>query len=895
MIIAMVEPERPSAEQVLERVKAEQERASRGKLKVFLGAAPGVGKTYAMLRTGQQLAKEGVDVVVGVVETHGRRETDALLQGLERLPMRQVDHRGILLREFDLDAALGRRAALLLVDELAHTNAPGSRHEKRWQDVRELLDAGLDVATTLNIQHVESLNDVIAQITGVRVRETVPDAVLDLASEFVLVDLAPDDLLQRLRDGKVYLGTQARLAIENFFRKGNLIALRELALRVTAERVDAQMESWRKEQGISSPWPVGEKVLVCVGPAPRSAGLIRAARRMADALKSPWFAVTVATPALQSTSMARARVDENLRLAKSLGAEPVVLTGERVADEVLAFARRENVTKVVCGKPGRRAWREHFSPSVFEELVRGSGGIDVYLPRVDSSETPEEPVPTLRTRVELRPYLHATLIVAVGTGLAYAFRSALGLADIAMGSLLGIVIAAMRLGRGPSLLATLLTVLCYDFFFVPPVWTFVVEDLKHILTFAMMFFVALVTSTLASRLHAQLASGREQTLRLQKLYSLSRELASASDARQIAQVCTRHAVEAGFAGAAWLTRRGRGIEVLAEAGATFAHDAKEQGVALWVAERGQPAGRTTQTLAAAAGFHMPIRGVEKVFGVLTVTFPEHSALERPEGLLLIEQMVHQAALAIDRANLADDARRMLVEAETERLRSSLMDSVSHDLRTPLASITGASGALLADEGRLDAAARRDLLGTIHEEAERLSRFVGNLLDMARLQAGTLPLRRELHSIEELVGSAIAAARSQLRGHPVATQLDANLPLVPIDETLIRQVLLNLLDNAAKYSPANARIVVAASATGSQVVIDVQDQGPGFPPGEEQRVFEKFYRASAEVPGIGLGLTIAEGLVAAHGGTIEARNRPEGGASVRFTLPLTPPPPPRSAA
>jgi two-component system sensor histidine kinase KdpD len=875
---------------MLARARAEAGAAQRGRLKVFLGAAPGVGKTYAMLRTGQQLQRDGQDVVVGIVETHGRSETAALLAGLPLLPRRELRHHGIALHEFDLDAALQRAPRLVLVDELAHHNAPGLRHDKRWQDVEELLAAGIDVATTVNVQHVESLNDVIAQITGVRVQETVPDAVLEGAAEIQLVDLSPDDLLQRLREGKVYLGDAAQRAIDNFFKPGNLMALRELALRTTAARVDAQMADYRREHGIVKPWPAGEKVIVCISPAPQSAGLIRSARRMAEALRAPWYAVSVETPALRQLAPGpRERLAQHLRLAESLGAESVVLSGESVAAEILAFGRRENCTRIVCGKPTRRSLRSLFGRTVIDELLLGSGGIDVHLPHVDAGDAADVGAAPARRRRRWLPGLaEAAVIAGTGTALAWSLRSVLSLTDIAMGSLFGIVIVAMRHGRGPALFMAALTILLYDFFFVPPVLTFAVDDFRHVLTFAVMLLVGFVISALAGRLQDQIEGGRARAARLQRLHALSRDLAAADDGRQIAQVTVRHATATGLAAAAWLDRGLDGMQVLAEAGTAFVADSKELAVADWVRERGQRAGATTATLGAAARLYLPLRGVGRVVGVLAIALPESGV--DAETMLQVEQMSHQAALAVERVALAGDARAAMVAADTERLRSSLLDAVSHDLRTPLAAITGASGALLEDDGAMAPAARRELLATIHEEGDRLGRFVANLLDMTRLQAGALPLHKEWHSVEELVGNAIAAARSSLRGHAVATNIAAALPLVAVDEVLIRQVLVNLLDNAAKYAPPGSPLTIAADVADDHLAVEVLDSGPGFPAGDEERVFDKFYRGRTGGSGIGLGLTIARGLVTAHGGTIAAGNRRDGGARVRFTLPLEQPPP-----
>jgi two-component system sensor histidine kinase KdpD len=885
---------RPDPDELLARVKEEETRQARGKLKIFFGAAAGVGKTYAMLEAAREQRAQGVDVVVGWVETHGRADTEALLGDLEILPRRPVEYRGTTLQEFDLDAALARRPALILVDELAHTNAPGSRHAKRWQDVLELLDVGINVYSAMNVQHVESLNDVVAQITGVVMRETVPDSIFDHTDEVELIDLPPDELLQRLRDGKIYIPDQAREAIENFFRKGNLIALRELALRVTAQHVDAEMRHYMRDHAIRETWPVRERLLVCIGPSPSSIRLVRAAKRMAEGLGAEWIVAYVETPAqTRLPQEARDRVAQTMRLAEQLGAETHTLTGPRMSDEILAFARARNVSKIVVGKPERPLWKRIAMGSIVDTLVQGSGEIDVYVisgDRDDSRPLPPRPWPP---RTDWAPYGWAAASVAVSTVIAWAMFNRFALSNLIMVYLLGVIVVATRYGRGPSLLASLLSVAAFDFFFVPPYFTFAVSDTEYLVTFAVMLVVALVISGLAVRIRAQAESARERERRMAALYAMSRELASTRGVDRLLEVAVRHIAEVFRTRVVVLLPQPDGRLAPGEgAAAQFPMDASELAVSQWVHEHGQVAGQGTDTLPGASGLYLPLTGSRGTVGVLGLRPQDPRSLRAPEQLHQLETFASQTALAIERARLAEEAEQAQVRAETERLRNSLLSSVSHDLRTPLASITGAASTLLEGESRLDAGTRRDLLEALHEEADRLNRLVQNLLEMTRLESGALQLHTEWHSVEEVVGAALGRFGKALARRPVTTRVPADLPLVPMDDVLIEQVLINLVDNVLKYTPAESPVEVSAEDTGTAVLVEVADRGPGLPPGEERRIFEKFHRAEAtrSVRGAGLGLAICQGIVRAHGGRIWAENRPGGGIAIRFTLPLKEAPP-----
>jgi two-component system sensor histidine kinase KdpD len=878
--------ERPEPDQLLRRIQAD-ERSTRAKLKIFLGFAPGVGKTYRMLQNARELVDENVDVVVGAVETHGRYETASFTLGLEILPRDTPEYRVRTPEEFNLDAALARKPQVLLLDELAHTNLTGSRHTKRWQDVLELLDAGIEVHTTLNVQHVESLNDVIAQITHIQVRETVPDALLDRADEIELVDVSLEELLGRLRDGKVYVPAMAERAVRHFFQPGNLLALRELALLSTARRVDTEMQAWRHEHGVGEAAPVAEHVLVCVGPSPVSAVLVRAAKRMAAGLRATWTAATVETPGqLRLSADDRARIGRHLRLAEQLGARIVTLHGDSMSSAALEFARREGVTRIVIGKPTHPRWRDVLFGSMLEEVVRGSGHIDVHV----ISGTPEEPAaggPSRSTapspRRSPQSYVWAALLVGSATIIAGLVYGRVELTEIVMVYLLGIVVVAVRFGRGPALFASALSVAAFDFCFVPPRFTFAVADVRHLLTFAVMFGVGLVIGTLTARVRQQAVAAELRERRTAVLYDLTRDLAGAQRSAQIASVAVRHlTISAGSAVAILLPDEDR-LEVVAGEAGFF--DDRERAVAEWVLEHEQPAGATTDTLSAAKALYLPLRASAQTLGVLAVSIDGDSLTQHPEQRQLLDTLGRQTAMALERAFLSETAHDNRVRADREELRSALLSSVSHDLRTPLAAITGAASTLLAQQNGSEAV-RRELLETIFEEADRLNRLVGNLLDMTRLESGGMVVHKEWTPLEEVIGAALNRIDEQLAGRTVTATIPEDLPLVPLDGVLMEQMFFNLLENAVKYTPAGAPIDISARLAGDSVEVELADRGPGLEAGSEQRVFDKFYRrVKAGVPGTGLGLAICRGIVTAHGGAITAERREGGGALFRLRLPL----------
>ncbi|HVA45109.1 MAG TPA: sensor histidine kinase KdpD [Pirellulales bacterium] len=882
---------RPNPDAVLAQVQAEEARAGRGKLKIFFGFSAGVGKTYTMLETARRDVSSGRDVWIGVVETHGRSDTAALLLGMDIIPLREIDYRGVKLKEFDLDGARERRPELLVVDELAHTNAPGSRHAKRWQDVEELLAAGIDVYTTMNVQHLESLNDVIAQITGVVVQETVPDAVLEKADEIELVDLPPEDLLDRFRHGQVYVPAQAERALQSFFRKSNLVALRELALRQMADRVNADVQ--RARLGGASPqvWPTAERLLVCVSPSPLSPRVVRTAKRMATSLRADWIAAYVepSDPEVLDVK-ARQRLAQNLRLAEQLGAEIVTLAGSNPADELLSYARQRNVTRIVVGKSGHPSWRRLFRGNLIDDLLRNSREIDIHV--IHGVEVPEgKPPPPEQHVIAWHQYARALAVVAVcGLVDAAIFRLKLAEANLVMVLLLGVVYSAARYGRGPGILASIASVLLFDFFFVLPYLTFAVSDTQYLLTFVVMFGIAVLISTLTSRVREQAQLSRERARRTEALFHMSQRLTGQVGTHQLAGVALQQ-LTAIFAGdvALFLPDEEKRLKLAVGSHADFALRENEVAVAQWVFAHQQQAGMGTNTLPSAHALYLPLVGSQGSVGVLAIRPADPDQLLIFDQRQLLETFASQIALALEREQLAAQVQAVLLQAEAERLRSSLLASVSHDLRTPLAVITGASSSLLESDGTLAPETRRELIQTIFDDSNRLTRLVDNLLDMTRIESGSVVLNKQPHIIEEIIGSALRRLAKPLTGRQIKTHLPDNLPLTPLDEMLIEQVLTNLLENVQKYTPAGSPIDISAWPQEGQLIVEVADRGPGIPDDERDLIFEKFYRGQAAAVdgrrGAGLGLAICKAIITAHGGRIWAENRAGGGARFCFSLPV----------
>ncbi len=906
----MIEP-RPDPDALLARVQRDEAKSRRGRLKIFFGAAAGVGKTYAMLAEAREKRAEGFDVVAGVVETHGRAETVAILGDLEVLAPRIVDYRGAQMREFDLDSALKRRPTLILIDELAHTNVEGSRHPKRWNDIDELLDAGIDVYTTLNVQHLESLNDVVGGITQIRVWETIPDTVFEKADEVELVDLPPDDLLERLREGKVYLPQQAERAIRNFFRKGNLIALRELALRRTADRVDAQMRDYRDDHAILDVWGAGERVLVCIGPSPLAERLIRAGKRLASSLHAELIVAYVETPQLQQLpAEARDRILGYLRFGEELGATTATLSGQEMSAAIMEFAREKNVSKIVLGKPTRFGWRRWLLGSVVDTIVRQAHDLDVYLLASDNdpgSSALAQPLLT-RSRAYLGlndaggserkhrypGYLWSVAVTALVTSLSAFAADYLALTNLVMLYLLGVVFVAARFGRGPSVLASVLSVAAFDFFFVPPRYSFAVSDAEYVVTFGVMLAVGLVVGGLTVNLRSQAKIAGHRERRAGVLYAFTRELGSKHNEDEIAQVAVKHigAEIEGQSVALFPDSQGRIAYPRAQS-MQYSFHGSDLGVAQWVFDHCKVAGKGTDTLPGTEGVYFPMTGAAGAIGVLALLPINLRRVFLPEQQRLIETFITQIVQAVERVSLTKEAQSAKIKAETESLRNSLLSAISHDFRTPLASIVGASSSLIDGGTHLTEDGRLELGKTIYEEARRMTKLANNLLDMARLDAGTVNLNLQWCPIEEIIGGVLTRLNARLASHPVAIRLPLGLPLVHVDAVMIEQVLENLLENAVKYTPGGTPIEIGAEAREQEVEIWVADRGAGLPAGKEDMLFEKFYRGTKEgaQSGVGLGLTICRAIVEAHGGAIRAENRPDGGAIFRLAIPVTGEPPP----
>jgi two-component system, OmpR family, sensor histidine kinase KdpD len=884
---------RPDPDRLLAELRSEEEQQQRGKLKIFFGASAGVGKTYSMLAAAQAAKRESVDVVAGLVETHGRKETEALLQGLEVLPRREIEYHGRTLKEFDLDAALSRRPALILVDELAHSNVPGSRHPRRWHDIEELLAAGINVYSTLNVQHIESLNDVVGSITNIRVSETVPDTVFDEANEVVLVDLPADELLQRLKEGKVYLPEQAERALENFFRKGNLIALRELALRRTADRVDEDVRAYRDREAVERVWPTRDTLVAGIGPEPGAEQVVRAAARLAERLGADWHAVYVETPSLQRLPEGeRQRILRVLQLAQEIGAQTATIPGNNVASALVDYARKHNVSKLIVGRGGAtrfRPWRAE----VERQITRLASDIDlIQVAREVATDTlgnrvwglvREEDEKSLGYR-PLR-YVWAVAGCGVATALASLLFPFFDLTNIAMLFVLAVVLIAFWFGRGPAAFAAFVSVAAFDFFFVPPRFSFAVSDVQYLLTFAVMLIVGLITGQLTARFRYQAQVAEHRESRAHSLYEMARELSAALTTEQVVQISQRF-VESSFLAkvAVVLADTENRLVVVSEKPNYPAQ--LDLAIAQWAYDHTQPAGYGTDTLPASPILYLPLKAPIRTRGLLAIEPSVPRWLLIPEQRRQLETFCTLSAIAIERVHYVEVARDALIKMESERLRNSLLSALSHDLRTPLTALVGLADSLtLSQPSRSQA----ETVAAIREEAVRLNTMVHNLLDMARLQSGEVKFHLEWQHIEEVVGSALRA--TNLGKRKIITSVPHDLPLVQFDAVLIERVLCNLLENAAKYTLEDATVQISARVGDGNLEVSVADNGPGIPPGKEKEIFEKFMRGSTEsaIPGVGLGLAICRSIVEAHHGKIWAERAPEGGARFVFTLPIGNPP------
>jgi two-component system sensor histidine kinase KdpD len=869
---------------------------NRARLKVFFGAAAGVGKTYAMLNAARVAHADGIDVVLGYVQSHGRPETERLMAGIEQLPLLDVDYRAIVRAELDLDAALSRHPAVLVVDELAHSNLvdgrPRQRHAKRWQDVEELLAAGIEVWTTVNVQHLESLNDVVAGITGVRQRETIPDRIFDQADDVELVDLPSRDLLARLHAGKVYSVEHASPATKGYFREPNLLALRELALRRTANRVNAQARPYKERERFAQPWLARDRFLVAVAVDDQAEQLVRVGKRFADALDAEWLVVCVETPAMLNLGeSARNRRVNSLRLAESLGAQTVTLDGPSASAALAEYALLRNVTRIVVGEPRRFGMKALFRPSTATKLVRAGGGFDVsVIARRPTPPDESSRSETLASRGSHWPsYWTAIGISAACTALAAVMYSYFSLTNLVMVYLLGATIIALKLGRGPASVAAVVNVLAFDFFFVPPRYSFAVEDFQYVVTFGVMLTVALIIATLVANVRAQTRVAGTRERRTALLYAMSRELVLTRSLEDLARVAVKHVAE---------TFASRTVVLVSDASGRLRYptmsptagslQGADLSIAQWVYDNSTPAGLGTDTLPGAVAQYLPLKGTHHALGVLAVEPKQRRRLLLPEQRHLIETFAAQIALALERARLQEEAEQSRVTAETEGLRNTLLASISHDLRTPLSVITGASSALNDPSMSFDEAARRSLSAQIEAKSKEMAAIISNVLDLMRLESGQFSLRLDWVTVEDLVNAALQRLSTRLVAHSAEVRLPAELPPVHVDGSLVLQVFTNLLENVVKHTPAGTRVCVSAAPESAFVRVSIEDTGPGLPPGDLERLFAKFHRGRDEssAGGAGLGLSICRVILTAHGGQIDANQRSGGGARFSFTLPLS---------
>ncbi|MDY7577147.1 DUF4118 domain-containing protein [Herbaspirillum sp. RTI4] len=897
--------QRPDPDKLLADMQARERRAARGKLRIYFGASAGVGKTYAMLSAGRKLQDEGTEVLVGLIETHGRVETQALVDGLTVLPRKEIAYRGQTLTEFDIDTALQRHPALILVDELAHSNAPGSRHPKRWRDIEELLEAGIDVFTTVNVQHLESLSDVVGGITGIRVTETVPDTLFDAADEVVLVDLPADELLNRLKAGKVYQAQQAQRASLHFFRKGNLIALRELALRRTADRIADDVQAYRVEKSIHGVWKTDATLLACIGARPGAEQLVRSTARLASQLNASWHAIYIETPQLQKLSSARReRILKTLKLASDLGATTAVLADNDIAQASVDYARSQNISRVVVGRPATGwDWRATLRPSLIKRIAALAPDVDlIELGRM--STTDKEPTPpaesliphtahTLPYAIPLQRRSSMRCAMAVGASLLTALLATpllpyLDLANIVMLFLLTVVLVAVQLGRGPAMISTVVSVAAFDYFFVPPRFSFAISDLQYLVTFGVMLAVGLLTSHLTSNLRYQARVASHREARSRALYEFARALSGALQTDQVFELTCAVIQRTVHAKATLLLPD---ADDRLHPPPTDDHIGDlDLGIAQWAFDHALPAGMGTDTLPGSRFFYLPLVAPMRTRGVLAIAPESRRWILIPEQRQQLDTFATLAAIALERVHYIEVAQDALLRMETERLRNSLLSALSHDLRTPLTSLVGLSESLVRAKPPL-APAQREQAQALHDESLRMSKLVGNLLEMARIESGEVKLKLEWQPFEEVVGSALRASSLPLAAHKVTTRLPPDLPLTRFDAMLIERVLCNLVENAAKYTPPGSHIEIAAAVAAPDLLVTVSDDGPGLPSGREDRLFEKFVRGEREsaTPGVGLGLAICRAIVEAHGGHIRADNTADGGARFCFTLPLGTPP------
>lgn len=887
----MEEPQRPDPDDLLRKIQQEESEAPRGHLKVFFGACAGVGKTFAMLQHARQKVQDGVHVIIGIAETHGRQETAKLLEGMESIPPVQISYRGKGFEELDLDAILKAHPQLVIVDELAHTNVPGVRHKKRWQDVEEILYSGIDVYTTLNVQHLDSLNDIVGQITGVRVRETVPDRFFEKADEVALIDLPPDELIRRLEEGKIYIPRQALKAAQSFFRKGNLIALRELALRRTADSVDSKMREYRQGRGISQVWPTKDRILVCIGPNPDSERLIRAASRIASGLHAEWIAVYVETPDLALLSEGnRTRIFSSLKNAEEMGAQTTTIPGTDVAQALIAFSKERNVTSMVLGKARPKGlWRIR-KQDLANEISRLDPTLLLHIIGEEQSPPTKSIGPSHKELFRWQPYGIAASVLAFITLACSLLQGSFDLANIIMVYLLAVVFIAYRFGRNPGLFTSVLGVACFDFFFVPPRFSWTVHDPRHLVTFAIMLAVAALVGSLTSKLKFQASIAARREHRADILYRIGHELANSLTIEKTIEVINSH-MAAIFSAKTIVLLPDALDKVQIPTNNNVAESIKlDIGVAQWCFDNRKPAGMGTDTLSNNQVRYVPLPGTMKTRGVVAVEFASADPVRLPEQVRLLDTIANQAGQTLERIHYIEVAQDSIVRMETERLRNTLLASVSHDIRTPLAALVGQTSNLMTLHGLVPPEVKA-IARSIHQDAERLSNIVRNILDMASIQSGKITMKKSWQPIEEVIG---VSAAEILRLHPdlkLDVSIPERIPLVEIDGILFDRVLTNLLANSVKYAGPDSPIVVSVKKFPDEIRLYVEDEGPGIPESKMQAVFEKFKRGNEEgsMPGVGLGLTICQSIVEAHSGKIWVENRVPKGARFVISLPNIQPP------
>lgn len=874
---------RPDPDSLLEAVQKSDQKQKRGKLKIFLGMAAGVGKTYAMLKAAQQQKAEGRNIVIGYVETHGRKETDALCQDLPVVPRKNISYRDMSLSEMDLDAVLARRPEIALVDELAHTNASGSRHLKRYQDVIELIDSGIDVYATLNVQHIESRSDIVQQITGATIHETVPDTIVDSA-EIELVDISPNDLLKRLKEGKVYLAEKVGIAIQNFFRIGNLTALREIALRVAAERVGQDVRDYMQSKQIAGPWKTGHRLMVAISPSPFSENLIRWTRRLADSLECPWIALYVESSNVLSEE-SQIRISRHISLAKELGAEIRMTTDEDVVNGILRIARSQNVTQIIVGKPVINTWLDFFKGgSLLHKLIHRSGNIDVHVVRAEQNVSVKPwQFWRLPTESEKSQYLSALIVTAIVTIINLFIYPVVGPRSVALVFLFAVVGLAMFLGRGPILFAATLSALCWNFLFLPPRFTFYIRSFEDGMMFFMYFVVALAMGQLVGRIRARERTNLRREQQATALYLLTLELADATNLDDITKKACENIDRVFKADAAILLKVPSGyLSDKPLPGCTFTISEKEFSAASWAFQNDQPAGRFTDTLPVMEGMYVPLKTSNANLGILGIRFKNTSSLSLEQRNML-EAFVRHISLVLDRQRLRNSEFEAKLLSVSEKFSKTLLNSVSHELRTPVAAITTAASSLTTNH---NPQTQKALIDELQVSATRLNRVIGNLLDIARLESGNIKANLDWCDVSDLIHSTLNELEAESSMHPTSVHVDPKVTLVKMNFGLMKQVLSNLILNAVSHTPSGTPVQITAQAEGTQIVISVSDRGPGLPDDAVDHIFEKFYRVpGSKTGGTGLGLSIVKGFVEVQGGRVTVQNRAGGGAVFSIYLPL----------